>query len=199
MPLGADGVALNRGDAGTTPPAPASIYASTKLMRNSSAPGFDGADRVAVLRLSVYGAGQSIRNPYTGVLSIFSQKLHEGHDIEIFEDGLITRDFVHVSDVVRAVTAAAVIERVPDTAVNIGSGIPTTIEGVARLLLKLHGRQSGDLSVTGNFRSGDVRHCLADVSVARALLEWTPRVKLEQGLADLVAWVVKGAPADLPP
>jgi dTDP-L-rhamnose 4-epimerase len=183
----------------TTPPAPASIYASTKLMQEFILQqGFDGTPiEVAVLRLqNVYGAGQSIRNPYTGVLSIFSQKLQEGHDIEIFEDGLITRDFVHVSDVVRALKSAAAVETVPTKPVNIGSGTPATIEAVARLLLKLHGRSPQDLTVTGNFRSGDVRHCLADISLARRTLAWSPRVELEEGLSDLVEWVVRGAPTN---
>lgn len=200
VPTDADGVALEPlATPETTPPAPASIYASSKLMQEFVLrQGFDGTPiEVAVLRLqNVYGAGQSVRNPYTGVLSIFSQKIREGHDIEIYEDGLITRDFVHVSDVVRALGAAAVIETVPDTAVNIGSGTPATIEAVARLLLKLHGIPSQELSVTGNFRSGDVRHCLADISLARRTLAWSPRIGLDEGLSDLVDWVVRGAPTD---
>jgi dTDP-L-rhamnose 4-epimerase len=201
VPLDSDGAALEPlATLETTPPAPASIYASTKLMQEFVLrQGFDGTPvEVAVVRLqNVYGAGQSVRNPYTGVLSIFSQKIHEGHNIEIFEDGLITRDFIHVSDVVRAIKAATVSEAVPVGAVNIGSGIPTTIESVARLLLKLHGRSPEDLKITGNFRSGDVRHCVADIGMARTALGWSPKITLEQGLADLVAWVNVGAPVDL--
>lgn len=197
-PIDSDGVELEPlATPETTPPAPASIYASSKLMQEFILrQGFDGTSiEVVVLRLqNVYGAGQSVRNPYTGVLSIFSQKMHEGHDIEIFEDGLITRDFVHVDDVVRALKAAAVVEAVPQGAVNIGSGAPATIEAVARLLLSLHGRSPNGLSITGKFRSGDVRHCLADISLARRALDWAPRVSLEEGLADLVDWVVGGAP-----
>jgi dTDP-L-rhamnose 4-epimerase len=159
--------------------------------------GFDGTSvDVAVLRLqNVYGAGQSVRNPYTGVLSIFSQKLQDGQGIEIFEDGVITRDFVHVSDVIRAIRAAAEIEPVPQTAVNIGSGSPATIESVARLLLKLYGRRPDALRVTGNFRSGDVRHCLADITLARTALGWSPQVALAEGVTELVAWVRQGAPS----
>lgn len=202
-PVDASGVALEPlATPETTPPAPASIYASTKLMQEFILrQGLDGTPiEVAVLRLqNVYGAGQSVRNPYTGVLSIFSQKLQEGHDIEIFEDGLITRDFVHVSDVVCALKSAAAIENVPNQPVNIGSGVPATIEAVARLLLKLHGRSPQGLTMTGNFRSGDVRHCLADIGLARQTLAWSPRVGLEEGLSDLVEWVVRGAPSNLLP
>jgi dTDP-L-rhamnose 4-epimerase len=200
-PVDADGIALEPlATPETAPPAPASIYASSKLMQEFILrQGFDGTPvDVAVLRLqNVYGAGQSVRNPYTGVLSIFSQKLQDGHDIEIFEDGMITRDFVHVSDVVRAIKAAAVIEAVPETAVNVGSGSPATIEAVARLLLKLHGRPLDALKVTGNFRSGDVRHCLADITLARATLGWLPQMPLEEGLAELVSWVIRGAPSGM--
>ena len=199
-PADADGVALEPlATPETAPPAPASIYASSKLMQEFILrQGFDGTPvEVAVLRLqNVYGAGQSVRNPYTGVLSIFSQKLQDGHDIEIFEDGVITRDFVHVSDVVRAIKAASVIQAVPGTAVNVGSGSPTTIEFVARSLLKLHGRSQDALKVTGNFRSGDVRHCLADISLARTALDWSPQVRLMDGLAELVSWVTRGAPSE---
>jgi dTDP-L-rhamnose 4-epimerase len=200
-PVDADGVALEPlATVETTPPAPASIYASSKLMQEFILrQGFDGTPvEVAVLRLqNVYGAGQSVRNPYTGVLSIFSQKLHDGHDIEIFEDGVITRDFVHVSDVVRAIKAGAEADAVPETAVNVGSGVPVTIEAVARLLVKLHGRSSDAMSISGNFRSGDVRHCLADVTLARTVLGWSPLVGLTEGLTELVAWVNRGAPTGI--
>jgi dTDP-L-rhamnose 4-epimerase len=203
VPVDSDGIALEPlATPETAPPAPASIYASTKLMQEFILrQGFDGTSvEVAVLRLqNVYGAGQSVRNPYTGVLSIFSQKLQDGHDIEIFEDGMITRDFVHVSDVARAIKAAAMIDVVPETAVNVGSGAPATIEDVARLLLRLHGRLPGALSVTGNFRSGDVRHCVADIGLARATLGWSPQVGLTEGLTELVSWVVRGAPSEMAP
>lgn len=203
VPLDTDGVALEPlATPETTPPAPASIYASSKLMQEFILrQGFDGTPiEVAVLRLqNVYGAGQSVLNPYTGVLSIFSQRLQDGHNIEIFEDGLITRDFVHVSDVVRALRLAAEVETVPQGPVNIGSGTPATIERVARLLLKLHGRPSAELDVTGKFRSGDVRHCLADISLAHKAFGWSPQVGLEEGLSELVAWVQEGAAVGMVP
>ena len=184
----------------TAPPAPASIYASTKLMQEFVlTQTFEATPtEVAILRLqNVYGAGQSVRNPYTGVLANFSQSLQDGHDIEIFEDGLITRDFVHVSDVARAIVATALVETVPRGPVNIGSGHPATIEAVARLLVKLHGRSSNSVRVSGNFRSGDVRHCLADVGLAHDALAWRPEITLEDGLAELVTWTRMGAPANL--
>lgn len=198
LPEAEDGTALEPlATPETAPPSPASIYASSKLMQEFVLrQAFDGtAIDLAILRFqNVYGAGQSVRNPYTGVLTIFAQMLQEGKALDIFEDGNIARDFVHVKDAARAIVAAADATPVPGTAINVGSGHAATIKGVADILLRMYGKGPQSLVVSGRFRSGDVRHCRADIALAREALGWHPRIGLEEGLADLVDWVRSGAP-----
>lgn len=175
----------------TCPVAPASIYASTKLMQEYLLrQGFWGTGiDVGLLRLqNVYGAGQSTNNPYTGVLSIFARQIQEGKILNIYEDGEITRDFVHVEDVVRAFIAMGEVAVVPERVVDIGSGEVATILDVARQMLALFGRPTTDLTVTGAFRAGDIRYALADISLARDALGWAPQVSLAEGLASLAEW-----------
>ncbi|WP_116085333.1 NAD-dependent epimerase/dehydratase family protein [Tropicimonas sp. IMCC34011] len=177
-------------DAGTAP-RPTSIYASSKLMQEYLLrQGLWGSQtEVSVLRLqNVYGAGQSLHNPYTGVLSIFCRLICDGRGLEIYEDGRITRDFVHVDDVVQAFIAAGRAETVPERPVDIGSGVGTTILDAARSLLGLWEAQGRPLRISGAYRPGDVRHAVADISAAQAALDWTPQITLEEGLARLVDW-----------
>lgn len=173
------------------PPKPASVYASTKLMQEYLlGQCFTGTPvEVVVLRLqNVYGPGQSLSNPYTGVISIFSQQIEAGLRLNIFEDGDIIRDFVFVDDVVCAFAAAADLAAAPGLPVNIGSGVATSIRDMARALLKLYGRDPEAHDVSGNFRVGDVRFAVADISRARARLGWTPEVSFEQGLKRFWEW-----------
>lgn len=173
------------------PTAPASIYASTKLAQEhllgQSLWGTDIA--FGVLRLqNVYGAGQSLNNPYTGVLSIFCRQIQEGKTLNIYEDGKITRDFVHVDDVVTAFAALARSEEMPQDIFDIGSGEQATILDVAQDLLELLGQGRDNYEVTGAFRPGDIRFALADTTAAREKLGWEPRIPLKQGLRELVDW-----------
>ncbi|WP_426959668.1 NAD-dependent epimerase/dehydratase family protein [Muricoccus radiodurans] len=176
----------------TCPPRPASIYASSKLMQEhmlqqcAAAAGWS----LAILRFqNVYGPGQSLRNPYTGVLSVFIETLLRGGDLNIYEDGEIVRDFVFVDDVVRSLVMAAEAERLDDAPINIGTGRGVSIQEVARMLARETGRDpSTCMRVTGTFRPGDVRHAVADTARARALLGWSPRVSVEEGIAALAAW-----------
>jgi dTDP-L-rhamnose 4-epimerase len=141
---------------------------------------------------NVYGPGQSLQNPYTGVLSIFASQLQSGKILDIFEDGEIVRDFVYINDVADAIMAAAFVERAPQAPINIGSGKPSTILQVARIMLKLFDLPCDRLMITGKFRSGDIRHAVADISRANSELGWHPRVSLETGLTRLVEWVRSG-------
>lgn len=177
--------------AATTALAPASVYASTKLMqeyilRQGLEP--DGIE-CAILRLqNVYGAGQSLANPYTGVLSIFTRQLQDGHTLNLFEDGNMVRDFVHVSDVVSAFRSLCVSDTVPRGTVDIGTGKGATLIEVAKLIMT-HLEIAGDRwQVSGDFRPGDIRHAVADIAQAKSQLGWTPKVDLETGLAELVTW-----------
>jgi dTDP-L-rhamnose 4-epimerase len=171
--------------------APASIYASTKLMQEyvctQCAAGTDL--EVVILRLqNVYGPGQSLRNPYTGVISIFCQQVEQGECLDVFEDGEIIRDFVYVDDVVNAFRACMTLLSVPASAINIGTGSPVSIRSMAKSVLGLYGRSPEDHRITGNFRAGDVRHAVAEIALARDLLGWQPRTDFATGLERFVAW-----------
>ena len=177
--------------ADSCPVAPASIYASTKLMQEYLlGQAFWGTGtQVGILRLqNVYGPGQSLNNPYTGVLSIFARQIAEGRILDIYEDGEITRDFVLVSDVVAAFAAMGRAGAMPRAVLDIGSGEAATIHDVARRLLALMGARTDRTRVTGAFRPGDIRHAVADISAARTHLGWMPRHDLDAGLAALVDW-----------
>lgn len=171
--------------------APASIYASTKLMQEYLLrQAFWGTEvAVGILRLqNVYGPGQSLNNPYTGVLSIFCRQIQEGRVLNIFEDGEITRDFVLVDDVVDAFALMGTVAAMPQDIIDIGSGEAATIVDVARTLLDLFGQPQDKLTITGQFRPGDIRFALADIGRARAELGWAPRRSLTEGLRALADW-----------
>ncbi len=170
---------------------PASIYASTKLMQERVLrQGFWGSDvDVGVLRLqNVYGPGQSMNNPYTGVLSIFCRQIMESKTLNIFEDGQITRDFVLVDDVVAAFVAMGCAVSMPSDVVDIGLGQGITILDAARALLVALGQDPGRIAITGNFRPGDIRHAIADNTRAANTLGWSPKVQIHQGLQSLADW-----------
>ncbi len=171
--------------------APASVYASTKLMQEYLLQqAFWGTPtKVGILRLqNVYGPGQSLNNPYTGVLSIFCRQIAEGKTLNIYEDGVITRDFVLVDDVAEAFKQMGMAETMPEDILDIGSGEAATIIDVARTLLGLLGAPTDRLTVTGAFRPGDIRYAVADISRARDQLGWAPACTLDEGLKALVEW-----------
>ena len=192
LPRGANGLPLvpvpTQADC---PVAPSSVYAATKLMQEHLLRhAFWGTDTsVGILRLqNIYGPGQSLHNPYTGVLSIFCQQLCSGRMLNIYEDGQITRDFLFVDDAVRAFVRIGLIAGLPDEAIDIGSGQGTTIYDVARKLAALIGRSDDALQITGAYRPGDIRHSVADIRRAAGLLGWIPEISLDTGLRALVHW-----------
>jgi dTDP-L-rhamnose 4-epimerase len=174
-------------------PKPASVYAATKLANETLGKVLSDAHGIAVTALrfqNVYGAGQSLQNPYTGILSIFSNRMRQGLAVNIFEDGKESRDFLHVSDAVRAIELALGAAAAPNFAVlNIGSGTPIQVLEVAHLLRGLLSSNS-ELNVSGDFRAGDIRHCFADLSLARRMLGFSPRMSLEQGLREFCTWTL---------
>jgi dTDP-L-rhamnose 4-epimerase len=151
--------------------------------------GEGAAWRATLLRFqNVYGDGQSLRNPYTGVLSIFARQLLEGADLAIFEDGDIARDFVFVDDVVDALVRAGGADLAHGTIIDIGLGQAATILAVAKSLMRALGRGEDSYRVTGAFRVGDIRHACADIGAAARLLGWAPRVGIDEGLRQLARW-----------
>jgi dTDP-L-rhamnose 4-epimerase len=152
---------------------------------------------VVCLRLfNVYGPRQSLGNPYTGVLAIFLGRLLAGHRPIVYEDGGQTRDFVSVHDAVDAIAAALAPGPADGHVVNVGSGVPRRIADVARCLARAVERPELEPELTGQFRRGDVRHCTADVTLARRLLGFAPRRPFEEAVRELVAWARSAAHAD---
>ena len=170
---------------------PTSVYAITKQDQEQFCLVVGrayGIPAVALSYFNVYGPRQALSNPYTGVCAIFSSRLLNDQQPVIFEDGEQTRDFVHVSDIVRANLLALETDRADYQAVNIGTGIPTSIRHVTSLLTEGLGKNI-EPDIVGKYREGDIRHCVADISRARALLGYEPQVRLEQGIPELLDWV----------
>ncbi|MBW8758919.1 MAG: NAD-dependent epimerase/dehydratase family protein [Burkholderiales bacterium] len=172
---------------------PASIYAATKYAQEDLVR--IGCESLglghAILRLqNVYGEGQSLNNPYTGILSIFSTRVRRGLELTAFEDGLESRDFVHVSDVVQAMLLALTSESPANAAINVGSGVPTSVLEVAsQLTIALGGTPA--IRITGEYRVGDIRHNVADISRLRSILGYAPQVDLAEGLRRFCQWVLQ--------
>ena len=171
---------------------PKSIYGVTKYAQERLvAVACESVDiPCTVLRYqNVYGPGQSLTNPYTGILSIFSNLALQNKQINIFEDGLESRDFVYIDDVVDATIAALLAAPNIGGIFNIGTGKATDVLTVARGLNEFY-RSSSILSISGNYRIGDIRHNVADISRAREVLEFTPKVDFNQGLLLFCEWVM---------
>ncbi|HSF40956.1 MAG TPA: NAD-dependent epimerase/dehydratase family protein [Thermoanaerobaculia bacterium] len=148
-----------------------------------------GIPTVALRFFNVYGTRQALSNPYTGVLAIFASRLLNGNPPLIFEDGYQMRDFVHVSDVARACRLALEREEARDQVLNIGSGRQYTVREIAKSMSEVLGCEGIEPEVTGNYRVGDIRHCFADISLARRTLGYEPQMPLEQGLIELASWL----------
>jgi dTDP-L-rhamnose 4-epimerase len=175
----------------TKTPALASIYALSKfdqermcLMMGRAY----GIPTVALRFFNVFGPRQALSNPYTGVLAIFASRLMNGNAPLIFEDGLQRRDFVSVYDVVQACRLALDSPDAAGHAINVGSGQVSTVREVARLLASVLGKDI-EPEISGRYRVGDIRHCFADIGLARRVLGYEPAVALEDGLVELSEWL----------
>ncbi len=174
-------------------PNPSSVYASTKLMQEflvEHACTSSNWNAVMLRFQNVYGAGQSLKNPYTGVLSIFTAELMKGNKLNIYEDGNIIRDFIYVSDVVSALVKSLDYSAQKIGIFNIGSGQATTILETAKTLMAILKVPSDSYQVTGHFRNGDIRSAYADITKAQSELGWKPEHSVEDGLKKLVNWAV---------
>jgi dTDP-L-rhamnose 4-epimerase len=171
---------------------PSSVYGITKQMQESLimtvAPTI-GIEPVALRYQNVYGPGQSLKNPYTGILSIFSTLIRQGKEINIFEDGLESRDFVYIDDVVEATFRAATVAEAAGGVFNVGSGVATTVREVVDALFSAFGSEV-PTRVSGNYRLGDIRHNVADTTRLRDVLGYEPEVAFRDGVARFVEWVL---------
>ena len=137
---------------------------------------------------NVYGPGQSLSNPYTGILSIFSTRIKNGNEINIFEDGKETRDFVYIDDVVDATILGIEKDEANGHTFNIGTGVATDVLAVANTLIKKYGVKV-PVVVSGNYRLGDIRHNYADIGLAKELLGFEPKWSFEPGIEKFTVWV----------
>lgn len=147
-----------------------------------------GVESVSYRYQNVYGPGQSLTNPYTGILSIFSTRIKNHKEINIFEDGKESRDFVYIDDVVEATIAGMEVPEANGHVFNIGTGIATDVLTVAKTLCKHYGIEV-PLNVSGNYRLGDIRHNYADITLAKQILGFQPKWTFDAGIKQFTEWV----------
>ena len=149
-----------------------------------------GVESVSFRYQNVYGPGQSLSNPYTGILSIFSTRIKNGNGVNIFEDGKETRDFVYIDDVVDATILGLEVPEANGHVFNVGTGVTTNVLTVANTLCEKYGINV-PITVSGNYRLGDIRHNYADISLARNILGFEPKWSFSDGIAQFCKWVDK--------
>jgi dTDP-L-rhamnose 4-epimerase len=174
------------------PANPLSLYAASKLAQEHMcqiACQASGVRCVALRLQNIYGPGQSLRNPYTGIISIFTNILRQGGTIDIFEDGKESRDFVYVDDVARAFRAAATLAPDAPSVFNVGYGVATSVSQLVALLEEKL-KTSGKSKISGRFRPGDIRHNWADITRMRDTFGFVPEVPLRQGLSETIDWAL---------
>jgi len=184
----------------TKRPSLSSVYALNKYDQERMCLLFGSSYEVPTTALrffNVYGPDQALSNPYTGVLAIFGGRLLNGRPPLIFEDGEQRRDFVSVHDVARACALALERDEAAGCAINVGSGESVTVREIARRLALVTGREELEAEVTGKYRVGDIRHCFADITRAREVLGYEPRVGLDEGMAELAEWLEGQTAVDL--
>ena len=180
-------------------PALSSIYALNKYVQERTthimaAP--YGIEGVCLRLFNVYGPGQALSNPYTGVLAIFASRLLNGQQPIIFEDGEQRRDFVHVSDVARAFADALTLPQAVGGTFNIGSGHDRSVTEVATELARAMGKNEIEPIIVGKARIGDIRHCFCDTTLAADTLDFRARQDFGEGLAALAEWVAEQTATD---
>ena len=172
---------------------PSSVYGITKQSQEQLIMTVCPAISIAATALryqNVYGPGQSLSNPYTGILSIFSTRILHGKPINIFEDGNESRDFVYIDDIVSATALALLSPAANGEVFGIGSGVATTVRHATETLCAKFGIPT-EMNVTGAYRVGDIRHNYADITKARRLLNYLPAVDFDTGIGEFVKWVLQ--------
>lgn len=170
---------------------PTSVYGITKQVQGQLVHlvcPFIGIASVSYRYQNVYGPGQSLSNPYTGILSIFSTRIKNGNGINIFEDGKETRDFVYIEDVVDATILGIEKEEANGHVFNIGTGIAIDVLTVANTLIEKYGIKV-PVTISGNYRLGDIRHNYADITAAKEILGFQPKWNFDEGIGEFAKWV----------
>lgn len=179
-------------------PQPTSVYGATKLAQEHILSSWClslGVTPVLFRLQNVYGPGQSLINPYTGIVSFFAQQAKEGKTIPVYEDGLIVRDFVFIDDVADALVEGVLHSDAQRYAYDIGSGENTTVLELARLIAEYYG--APDPEINGKYRNGDVRHASCETAEVEVALGWQPKVPVAAGVRRLCAWIDEQAAAKL--
>lgn len=169
---------------------PSSFYGLTKHVQEQMTLLFArtlGLPALALRYQNVYGPGQSLKNPYTGILAIFSNQARANQPINVFEDGRESRDFVYIDDVVEATWRSVNAEGDHVEALNVGCGERTTVSQVVEEIVKFYSSRS-EVSVTGSFRKGDIRHNVADLTRARELIGYAPQWSFGRGIVQFLQW-----------
>jgi len=172
---------------------PSSVYGITKQVQEQlvlTVCKSIGIKCIAFRYQNVYGPGQSLTNPYTGILSIFSTRILNGQSINIFEDGLESRDFVFIDDVVNATIAGIENEIFENEIFNVGTGRAISVKEVVDVLMKNYNKKV-EVKVSGNFRIGDIRHNYADIDKMSKKLNYIPNISFEEGIRKFTEWVIQ--------
>jgi dTDP-L-rhamnose 4-epimerase len=181
-----------------TPSKPSSFYGLTKQVQEQMVLMFAanlGIDAIALRYQNVYGPGQSLSNPYTGLLAVFSNLVRQNKSLNVFEDGQESRDFVYIDDVVAATTACLLPELRGIHTLNVGSGVRTTVLQVASAVRSYFNSQV-PIEISGAFRMGDIRHNVADISRLRGLTGFQPKWRFVDGLNEFLSWTKAHSPKE---
>lgn len=177
---------------------PTSIYGITKYTQEQlllTAGQSLGIESVVLRLQNVYGEGQPLRNPYTGIISILSNRMRNNEPVYIFEDGKQLRNFIHISDVIEAFILAIKTENIGQEVFNIGSQYSCTINEMVEILQQNINTFS-NIGITGQFRLGDVRHCICSIEKAKNILGFNPKISLEEGIVRFLEWVETQKPIE---
>jgi dTDP-L-rhamnose 4-epimerase len=169
---------------------PISMYGLTKQVQEQAVLMFArtlGINGFALRYQNVYGPGQSLKNPYTGILAVFSNLARQNQSIDIYEDGEESRDFVYIDDVVSATVESILYQGNFLGALNIGSGQAITVAMVAKEI-KYFFNSTSAINVSGAFRMGDIRHNIADQKAAQEILSFKPKIQFKEGLRQFLKW-----------
>lgn len=171
---------------------PSSFYGITKQVQEQMiilAAGLKNITGYALRYQNVYGPGQSLKNPYTGILSIFTRLALQNEEINIFEDGLESRDFVHIDDVVNATVSCLKLNKTQQCILNVGSGIPISVLDVANEIVS-YLKSESKIKISGTFREGDIRHNFADLTLIHEIIGFQPKWSFKEGLHSFIDWAL---------